>query len=405
MSNYISKQDICELAILGGSPLFNETLHVGKPNIGNRKDFLIRVNDMLDRGWLTNNGPFVHTFEKKIVDLTGAKHCIAMCNGTIALEIAARALGMKGEVIIPSFTFVATAHCLQWQEITPIFCDIDPKTHTIDPDKIERLITPKTTGIIAVHLWGRPCAVQSLQNIADHCGLKLLYDASHALGVSHQGRMIGNFGNAEVFSFHATKFVNCFEGGAIVTNDDSIAEKIRLMKNFGFSGLDNVIYLGTNGKMSEISAAMGLTSLDSLDSFANANWNNYKNYRTELQKIPGIQILKYNEKEKNNYQYIVLIVNEKIFGLSRDELVQILHSENIRARRYFFPGVHKMEPYRSYYPNAGLLLPNTEKISNNVLCLPTGTSVNESDIQKIGDLLRFLSVEGKQIKMRKFSAS
>ena len=181
-----------------------------------------------------------------------------MCNATVALEIAIRAMGMSGEVIVPSFTFVATAHALQWQEITPVFCDIDPRTHNLDPNRIEEMITPRTTGIIGVHVWGRPCAVDALAEIAQRRHLKLLFDAAHAFGCSYQGQMIGNFGDAEVFSFHATKFFNTFEGGAVVTNDDELAAKMRLMKNFGFHGYDNVIYVGTNGKMSEVSAAMGL---------------------------------------------------------------------------------------------------------------------------------------------------
>lgn len=400
----MNKTKITDLACFGGSPLFDEVLHVGKPNIGSSEGFLARMEDIFARGWLTNNGPYVREFEQRIAQLAGVKHCIAMCNGTIALEIAVRALGMTGEVIVPSFTFVATAHCLQWQEVTPVFCDIDPRTHTIDPEKIERLITPKTTGIIAVHLWGRPCNVDALQRVADRYGLKLLYDASHAFGCSHQGRMVGNFGDAEVFSFHATKFVNSFEGGAIVTNDETMAEQVRLMKNFGFSGLDNVIHLGTNGKMSEASAAMGLTSLDGMEGFIATNSGNYDCYRTALEGISGVKIIEYKNEEKNNYQYIVLEVDAATFGVSRDQLIEILHAENIRARRYFFPGVHRMEPYRSYYPNAGLLLPETDELSNKILCLPTGTSVGKDDIQKICDLIRFLAAEGENIVLQKASA-
>ncbi|MEI2422502.1 DegT/DnrJ/EryC1/StrS family aminotransferase, partial [Arthrospira platensis SPKY2] len=174
-----------------------------------------------------------------------------MCNGTIALEILIRATELKGEVIVPSFTFIATAHALQWQEITPVFCDIDPKTHTLDPLAVEKMITPRTSGIIGVHVWGQPCNIEALTEIANQHNLKLVFDASHAFGCSYQGTMIGNFGEAEVFSFHATKFVNTFEGGAVVTNNDELAAKIRLMKNFGFAGFDNVIYIGTNGKMDE----------------------------------------------------------------------------------------------------------------------------------------------------------
>src|SRR6185369_3387994 len=205
--------------------------------------------------------------EQRVAKMLGVRHCIAMCNATVALEITIRALGLTGEVLVPSFTFIATAHALQWQQIIPVFCDVDPETHCLNPRSVEKMITPRTTGIIGVHLWGRGCDIGSLSEIARSNGLKLLFDAAHAFGCSYEGRMIGGFGDAEVFSFHATKFFNTFEGGAVTTNDDDLAEKIRLMKNFGFAGYDQVIYLGTNGKMSEVSAAMGLTSLESLDDF------------------------------------------------------------------------------------------------------------------------------------------
>src|SRR5205823_3737043 len=203
-----------------------------------------RFDDMLDRGWLSNEGPFVQEFEKRIEQMLGVRHCIAMCNATVGLEIAIRAAGLTGEVIVPSFTFVATAHALQWQQITPVFCDIDPKSYTLDPARIEELITPRATGLIGVHLWGRPCDVEALTDIARRYRLKLLFDAAHSFACTHQGRMIGNFGEAEVFSFHATKFVNAFEGGAVVTNNDDLAARIRLMKNFGFAGYDDVVYVG-----------------------------------------------------------------------------------------------------------------------------------------------------------------
>lgn len=363
--------------------LLNDTLHVGRPNIGHRERFLARVNDMLDRKWLSNNGPFVQELEHKLADFLGVRHCICICNATIAMEIATRALNLRGEVIVPSFTFVATAHSLQWQEITPVFCDIDPKTHNIDSAQVERMITPRTTGILGVHLWGRACNVEALEDIAKRHNLTLLFDAAHAFGCSHNGKMIGNFGAAEVFSFHATKFFNTFEGGAIATNDDELATKIRLMKNFGFSGYDNVIYIGTNGKMTEVCAAMGLTNLENIDDFIAVNRRNFDCYRRGLADIPGIKLLMYNDTERSNYQYIVLEIDEEQAGLIRDKLVEILHAENIIARRYFFPGVHRMEPYRSYFPHAGLLLPETEKLSMNVLLLPTGNAVDTKSIVEI----------------------
>ena len=386
------KKSLDELAIFGGNPTFIETLHIGRPNIGSSENLLMRINDILERRWLTNSGVYVREFEQRVAKLLGVKHCIAMCNGTVALEIAVRALGMKGEVIVPSFTFIASAHCLQWQGVTPVFCDIDPKTHNISPARIEQLITPNTTGIIGVHVWGTPCDIEALETIAKSYNLNLLFDASHAFNCTYKNKMIGGFGAAEVFSFHATKFFNTLEGGAVVTNDDNLASKLRLMKNFGFSGMDNVIYIGTNGKMNEISAAMGLTSLESLEEFVAANLKNYRAYQKFLADIPGINLRAYDERQSNNYQYIILEVNSNISGISRDHLIKILHAENIRVRRYFYPGCHRMEPYRSYYPNTGLLLPETEKLVERVMCLPTGTAVAPEDIQKICHLIR-LAVE------------
>ena len=393
-------KNVDSLAIFGSPPAFSEKLHVGRPNIGNRERFLERINDMLDRRWFTNNGVYVQELEQRIAKMMGIKHCIVMCNGTVALEIVIRALGLRGEVIIPSMTFIATAHALQWQEITPVFCDIDPKTYNLDPKRIEKMITPRTTGIIGVHLFGRPCDTEALTEIAKRHNLRLLYDAAHAFGCSYKGRMIGSFGDAEMFSFHATKFFNTFEGGAIVTNDDNLAAKIRLMKNFGFAGYDNVIYIGTNGKMSEISAAMGLTGLESLDEFISINHRNYREYKRELEGITGVQFMTYDETENSNYQYIILEVDEQTIGISRDQLVQILHAENILARRYFYPGCHKMEPYLSHFPHAGLVLPETERIVKRVLALPTGTAVGPEEITKICQIIRLVVENGHQIRER-----
>jgi dTDP-4-amino-4,6-dideoxygalactose transaminase len=406
MYTYITSPD--DLAIFTGQPTFSEKLHVGRPNIGNRERLLARINEMLDRKWLTNDGPFVCEFEKRIADMIGVKHCIAMCNATVALEIAIRALGLTGEVIVPSFTFIATAHALQWQEITPVFCDVDPTSHNLDPTKVEQMVTPRTTGIIGVHVWGRPCAIDSLAEIAQRRNLKLLYDAAHAFACSYtyptaqgKGKMIGNFGDAEVFSFHATKFFNAFEGGAVVTNDDELAAKIRLMKNFGFTGkLDDVGYVGTNGKMNEASAAMGLTSLESLDHFIATNYRNYQQYEQELAEIPGLRLIHYNDGNEYNYQYIVVEIDEALTGISRDDIVKVLRAENVLARRYFYPGCHQMEPYRSYFPHAGLLLPETEALTQRVISLPNGTAVGADEITTLCQIIRLAIANGPLISVR-----
>lgn len=385
----VMKRVRSDLAIHGGQPAFAQPLYVGRPNIGDRQRLLDRIEGMLDRRWLTNHGECEIEFETKLEKMLGVRHCIAVCNATIGLEIAARAVGLKGEVIVPSFTFVATAHCLQWQGITPVFCDVDPHTHCLDPNKIEALITPRTTGILGVHVWGQPCAIEPLTEIAQRNNLHLIFDAAHAFGCSHRGTMIGNFGAAEVFSFHATKFINSFEGGAIATNDDRLAEKVRLMKNFGFVDYDEVVYLGTNGKMSEVAAAMGTTSLESMEEFIAANRLNYRRYREGLASVPGITVFEYEEGSQQNFQYLVVEVDAAAAGISRNRLVEILKAENVLARRYFYPGCHRMEPYRSLYPNSGELLPETERLAERVMILPTGTAVGGDEIATICELIRF----------------
>ena len=391
---------IDDLAIFGGIPAFADKLHVGRPNIGNRDRLIERINNILDSRWLTNGGPYEQEFERRVADLAGVEYCVEMCYATVALEIAIRALGMTGEVIVPSFTFIATANALQWQEITPVFCDIDPRTHTLDPKKVERMITSRTTGIIGVHVWGKPCDIEALSEIASRRGLKLLFDSAHAFGCSYKGRMIGSFGDAEVFSFHATKFLNALEGGAVVTNDRGLAQKMRLMKNFGFTHYDQTDCLGTNGKMNEICAAMGLTNLESMDEVIAVNRRHYTQYREELADLEGVSVLTYDEKEDCNYQYVVLQIDKRTTVITRDQLMDVLHKENVLARRYFYPGCHRMEPYCSYFPHAGLLLPETERLTARVLSLPTGTAVGSAEIKEICEIIRLVITNCTEVSTR-----
>jgi dTDP-4-amino-4,6-dideoxygalactose transaminase len=357
-----------------------------------------RVQTVLDRRWFTNNGPFMQELEARIADYVGVEHCVAMCNGTVALEVAIRALGMTGEVIVPAYTFVATAHALQWQGIRPVFADMDPRTHNLDPRRLEELVTPRTSGILGVHVWGRACDTDAIEAIADAHGIPVLYDAAHALGCSHQGRMIGGFGACEVFSLHATKFVNSFEGGVVTTNDGELAERMQLMRNFGFAGLDRVIHPGTNGKMSEVCAAMGLTSLESIDEFIRINRRNYEVYREELQDVPGASLLTFPSDERNNYQYVVIEIDPEGFAVTRDELVDVLRAENVLARKYFWPGVHRMEPYRSLQPDAGSLLPMTERVAGRVVVLPTGESVTVETVRAIAEIIRSAQTDAERIR-------
>lgn len=375
-----------DLAINGAPPAFREPLHVGRPNIVSRDAFLTQVGKVLDNQWLTNNGPLVCELERCIADYLGVKHCVAMCNGTIALEIAIRALGLSGEVIVPSWTFVATAHALHWQGITPVFADIDPTTHNLDPDAVRRMITPRTTGIIGVHLWGRAAPIDELQALADERGLKLMFDAAHAFGSSYKGQSIGRFGACEVFSFHATKAFNTMEGGAVTTDDDELADAMRLMRNFGFKGYDNVIHPGTNGKMIEVCAAMGLANLDAIDEILAAGQTNHAAYKKELAELPGITLLDYGTADRNSHHYVVIEV-ERNFPANRDDIISALHAEGILARKYFWPGCHMMQPYRDLFPHAGLVLPHTVTLAPKVVILPN----NASAAPTTGQLLRALA--------------
>jgi dTDP-4-amino-4,6-dideoxygalactose transaminase len=396
----LNRKTLDKLAVFGGKPAFLQPLHVGTPNIGDKQRLFERLEDILNRRILTNRGPMVQEFEQRIAELVGVRHCIAMSNGTVALEIATRAIGFKGEVIAPSMTFVATAHALQWQQITPVFCDIKPGGHHLDPARIKELVTPRTTGVLPVNLWGRPCDIDAILSVADSYELPVVFDSAHAFGCSYKGKMIGSFGRAEIFSFHATKFINSFEGGAVVTNDDDLAETVRLMQNFGFEGRDRVGHVGINGKMTEIEAAMGLTSLESMDQFVEHNQQNYHCYKEGLKRIPGVELVEYDERERCNYQYIVVEIDERITSVSCNEMLEVLSAENIDARRYFFPGCHRMEPYRSYFPNAGILLGNTENLLGRVLALPTGTAITIEDVHKITGLISLLSESGRAVGMR-----
>lgn len=363
-------------------------LHVGCPNIGDRIRFLERVEAMLERRLFSNNGPYVQEFEAAIAEQLNVRNCVCVCNATIGLEIAIHSLGIQGEIIVPAFTFVATAHAPKWIGLKPVFVDSDPVSHNIDVEKIENLISEKTSAILATHVWGRPCAIAELENLAKRHKLRLIFDAAHAFGCSYKGRMIGGFGDAEVFSFHATKFVNSFEGGAITTNDDELAKTLRLSTNFGFSGFDNVVQLGTNGKMTEVCAAMGLTSLESIHSIVAKNRENYECYAAGLAGIRGLSLVRYDDREKVNYQYVVIEVDELTAGISRDQIVARLHEQNILARKYFWPGCHQMEPYRSgsAYSNHGLL--QTESIASRVIVLPTGQTVDLAAVREICRIIR-----------------
>ena len=350
-------------------------LYTGRPNIPEIDTFLARAKEALENKRLSNNGPMVVELENRLSAYLGVQHVITTCNATIGLIVAIKALGLSGEIILPAFTFIASAHVLEWEGIKPVFCDIDPQTHNIDPVKVESLITDKTTAIMGVHIWGKPCSHDELLTIARKHNLKLFYDAAHAFGTTYKSRPIAALEDISVLSFHATKSFNTFEGGAIVTNDDTLARKAKLMCNYSFEGEDNVVGLGINAKMSEINAAMGLCSLDNYSKVLAHNKQVYSYYKEKLSQVDGISVVDYTKDEKHNYHYIVTEVDAQIFGCSRDAIHSYLKTKGIMARRYFYPGCHKSEPYKSLYPDVNL--PYTDVLCMRVLALPGGSGINE----------------------------
>jgi dTDP-4-amino-4,6-dideoxygalactose transaminase len=375
------------LAVLGGAPAFAEPVHVGRPNIGDVDRFLSLARSALERRHLTNNGPYLQQLERSIADRLEVEHCVAMSNGTVALELMLRASGLTGDVVVPSYTFIATAHAVSWTGLRPVFADVDPVTHILTPESVDAVITPATSAILAVHLWGGGEGTAELQEYADQRGIPLFFDAAHAFGSTYRGKPLGSFGKAATFSFHATKCFHTFEGGAVTTNDGPLAAQLRKMRNFGFAGYDYVDSCGTNAKMNEISAAMGLVLLDDFEEIVAHNGRVLAAYRRELAGLPGVSFFERDEMEQSNAQYVVVVVDDDA-PLNRDELVEVLHRENILARKYFHPGCHRMQPYASSPDHAGLTLPHSERLSRTVLCLPTGTSITMDDVRTICDRFR-----------------
>lgn len=390
------KKDARDLAVLGGAPAFAEPLHVNRPNVGDRGAIHAALDAILDRQWHTNDGPCVHELERRIGELLEVGHCVLTCNGTSALQIICEALGLRGEVVCPAFTFVATAHALAWQRLRPVFCDVDPRTHTADPVSVERCLGARTSAVVGVHTWGQPCDIAALTRLTAARSIPLVFDAAHAFGTSYAGRRVGGFGAAEAFSFHATKFFGTFEGGAVTTNDASLAKELRMLRDFGFAGYDRLERLGINAKMNEFCAAVGLVNLDHLDGFVATNRANLAGYRDGLQGLQGVRVYEPDPASTPNCQYVVVEVDEVASGVSRDVLLRVLHAENVLARRYFHPGCHRLPPYAEAEPDAAARLPVTERLIRQVLVLPNGTSIGEEEVAGVCEILR-CAVDGAAI--------
>jgi dTDP-4-amino-4,6-dideoxyglucose len=390
------KRSVSDLAVFGGRPEFLNPILVGQPNNLDRRRFFDRMNWALDNQWLSNGGPLVQEFEERVADLAGVRNCVATCNATTALQLYARAARLTGEIVMPSMTFVATAHAMRWLGLEPVFCDVDPLTGCIGVSQVEAVLTERTAAILGVHLWGRACPVDELEKLAADRGVPLFFDAAHAIGCSSSGRAVGGFGAVEIFSFHATKVVSAFEGGAVVTDDDELAGQIRALHNFGIGPYGHEAG-GTNAKLSEAGAAMGLTSLDAFDEAKRRNEENYELYRAELDGLPGVGLVAFDRRERNNYQYVILTIDESVTGIGRDLLQELLAAEKIGTKRYFSPACHELEPYRTENPVA---LPHTESIATSVLAVPTGTRTTAEDIRRVCGVIRLAVTEGRTVRDR-----
>lgn len=364
-----------------------KAIYVTQPFMPPLEEFLPYLEQIWESKWLTNGGPFHQDLEKKLAEYLGVEHLALFTNGTIALVTALQALRITGEVITTPFSFVATAHSLLWNGIKPVFVDIHPETFNLDPDKIEAAITPHTTAILPVHVYGNPCDVLKIQKIADTYGLKVIYDAAHAFGINYKGESLLKHGDLSILSFHATKVFNTFEGGAIVCPDAKMKKRIDDLKNFGFADEVTVVAPGINGKMNEVQAAFGLLQLKHIDKAIDRRREIDAQYRAQLSGISGVTCKPLPAEIKHNHSYFQILI-EKEYSLSRDELNDKLRKHGIYARRYFYPLISEFPMYRGLASAAAGNLPVAKSIANKVLCLPIYPELEKTVVMNIADIIR-----------------
>jgi dTDP-4-amino-4,6-dideoxygalactose transaminase len=365
-------------------------IFVTQPYLPPLEEFYPYLEKIWESKWLTNAGPFHQEFESTLAKYLGVEHLSLFVNGTLALVTALQALRITGEVITTPFSFVATAHSLLWNGIKPVFVDIDPETFNLDPSKIEAAITPQTTAILPVHVYGKPCDVDQFQEIADLYGLKVIYDAAHAFGVKNQGKSLLRHGDLSILSFHATKTFNTFEGGAIICPDIKIKKRIDDLKNFGFHDEVTVVAPGINGKMNEVQAAFGILQLKHIDKAIASRHEIDTQYRKELSSIPGISFPELPPDTTYNYSYFPILV-EKDYPLSRDELYEKLHRHNIYARRYFYPLISEFPMYRALASASIGNLPVAQDVSREILCLPIYPNLSNDEVSRVVDVIKGIS--------------
>lgn len=368
---------------------FKERIYVTRPVFPTIEEVTEKLRDIWSAKWLTNNGPQHSMLERELTEVLKVPYLSLFNNGTIALMVACQSLRLSGEVITTPFTFAATPHVLSWNNITPIFCDIDAETMNIDAAQIESMITPHTTAILAVHVFGTPCDVEKIQEVADRYGLRVVYDAAHAFGVEIGGRGIGTFGDISMFSFHATKLYHTVEGGALVHCDKNLKQRIDLLKNFGIKNEEEVVMPGINGKMNEISAAIGRIMLNYVEGERQKRIRLHKIYNEELADVDGIKVMPTCADDvKLNYQYYVIRIDEKLFGRSRDFVYEEFKKYNVYSRKYFHPLCSEFTCYRQLSSSSAVNLPVANVIGQQVLSLPMYGGLTEEDVRKICAILK-----------------
>lgn len=360
---------------------------VTSPLLPDLDDFYEMLKEIWKSKWITNNGDFHKQLETELASYLKVPFLSLFTNGTLPLITALQAMRISGEVITTPYSFVATTHALWWNGITPVFVDIDPQTCNIDPNKIEAAITSRTSAIMPVHCYGRPCDTRAIQDIADKYGLKVIYDAAHAFGVEVDGRSILNEGDMSTLSFHATKVYNTIEGGALICHDEKTKQRIDYLKNFGFAGETTVVAPGINSKMDEIRAAYGLLNLRQVDSAIEARHQVAIKYREALKDVSGITFFDDIQGVRHNYSYFPIFVDEEKYGMSRDELYFKMREHNVYGRRYFYPLISTFSTYRGLHSSNPDNLPVATRIANQVICLPMHHALSVEDIQRTIDLI------------------
>lgn len=369
-------------AILGGEPVFSEWLPIVRPTLPDYEIIAPQIREILQTGILTK-GKYVRQFEERLAEYLGVQHAVCVSSCTLGLALTYQGLGLSGEVIVPSFTFMATVHPLVWLNATPVFVDIDPYTWNIDPIKVEEAITPRTTGIVAVHNFGNPADVDALEEIARRHRLKLVFDAAHGFGTLYQGKPIGRFGDAEVFSLSPTKLLVAGEGGVVATNSDALADHIRIGREYGNDGNYGSNFPGLNARMPEFNAILGLQSLEMLEENAERRTQLAKRFRQRLERLPGITFQTIRPGNRCSYKDLSVLVDENKFGLNRDQLARALKAENIDTRKYHDPPVHTHRTYGHLTERYKGRLPVTEWVAPRSLSLPLYSHMDEATVDGI----------------------